>query len=898
MRERHEALIWARFLACDLARTLHIKAKVLVLSTEWRDDKGKADWDGALAMMLAGKIKVSVPLSMVDNATDKPDQELLRRIRCAWEKDLKLRSVEANSFWQLKLFGETEEDFIRKEVERKLYIPELPNGGDKERRIVERLKKISRMKDFADAWRAGALLKKWLRVLPEDPRNAGHYYTRTPMTPRTGKEDFDWFHERLNAAKVARDWDKKWFYELLLDGPPEPCANFDIRCQFLLNCADGDIQRLVLLHNDVGETAGPVNMDCEAFHAPQKFRKWCLARGNFNWGGGEKELQKLHNDIGRLAAWRVVNQVVTLGWLPLVLAGANGQRAAVRTTNGCVMCDGIWFFGDAVRSNGVGPDGEPVDEWLQPDADGIYWHRMVDKETGELVDRGYLLSDTGWEGPIKVPFYQNKPMLYPDWRIADLPLELAPCPELNFTGQKKEESAQNKELGVDGEKERLLLSVFFREFCQHMLNSVGGEESKLLIGGFLAYAAAPEIYAQHSLFPGLWVHGQANSGKSTIVELLMEMWGISLPAGMMLKGNLVSAVGLSQATAQYSNLPVWADEYINGEVDDDKMSVLHAGYNRQTPAKFNASGFRRMMRTNFVVSGESTSTKAAMRSRYPHIQMAATARKGTPEEQKENFQWLQRHRKYFHVFGRFVIEHRREFVRLVQTYMENWSHEDIDTRLRIMHGVGYSAWMAMAALLQSHLAGETGAFKQYLIGHSRRAQDDVQSDHNINVFIEELVTAAKMEAIPADCFKILEEYAPHAPGAPGQPGWKIYVLLIDPDPTIAALNIWLTKQRMTLPLKRQDLRDQLSRCDYWYQLPESDKGAKRKLVVRFGSGSGTSLAWGIVADKHPLGYRQVPDEEFDAYLANNKSGDPRKGPLFTLIEWVLEEQRKAREDGD
>jgi hypothetical protein len=58
MRERHEALIWARFLACDLARTLHIKAKVLVLPTEWRDEKGKADWDGALAGMLSGKIKV------------------------------------------------------------------------------------------------------------------------------------------------------------------------------------------------------------------------------------------------------------------------------------------------------------------------------------------------------------------------------------------------------------------------------------------------------------------------------------------------------------------------------------------------------------------------------------------------------------------------------------------------------------------------------------------------------------------------------------------------------------------------------------------------------------------------------------------------------------------------
>ena len=57
MRERYEALIWARFLASSLAQKLHVRAKVLVLPTGWRDDKGKADWDGALAGMLAGKIK-------------------------------------------------------------------------------------------------------------------------------------------------------------------------------------------------------------------------------------------------------------------------------------------------------------------------------------------------------------------------------------------------------------------------------------------------------------------------------------------------------------------------------------------------------------------------------------------------------------------------------------------------------------------------------------------------------------------------------------------------------------------------------------------------------------------------------------------------------------------------
>lgn len=49
LRSRHEAVIWARYLAIDLARKLHITGKVCVLPNEWRDANKKADWDGALA---------------------------------------------------------------------------------------------------------------------------------------------------------------------------------------------------------------------------------------------------------------------------------------------------------------------------------------------------------------------------------------------------------------------------------------------------------------------------------------------------------------------------------------------------------------------------------------------------------------------------------------------------------------------------------------------------------------------------------------------------------------------------------------------------------------------------------------------------------------------------------
>jgi hypothetical protein len=49
--KRHDAQIWARYLARQLQKEGY-DARVCVLPKEWRDSKGKADWDGALAQKL------------------------------------------------------------------------------------------------------------------------------------------------------------------------------------------------------------------------------------------------------------------------------------------------------------------------------------------------------------------------------------------------------------------------------------------------------------------------------------------------------------------------------------------------------------------------------------------------------------------------------------------------------------------------------------------------------------------------------------------------------------------------------------------------------------------------------------------------------------------------------
>ena len=73
-----------------------------------------------------------------------PEQR--QRAVTAFEKAIDA-SVLADDVGQLGLFDEDDETYIRREVERMLYEQKLPNGGDKEPRMIERLKEIGNKAD-------------------------------------------------------------------------------------------------------------------------------------------------------------------------------------------------------------------------------------------------------------------------------------------------------------------------------------------------------------------------------------------------------------------------------------------------------------------------------------------------------------------------------------------------------------------------------------------------------------------------------------------------------------------------------------------------------------------------------------------------------------------------------
>ena len=269
-----------------------------------------------------------------------PQQEA--RAVAAFESVL-ANAVVAYEVGQLGLFDDKDEEYIRKEGERMLYEPQLPRGGAKERRFIERLKRLTEDKEWDGCGRAHYAISQWQAVLPEEPRvlpdgrrKGGTYYTRRSVTPKTDAELFKWLRALKEIATESKNLDRAWFAQMMLDGLPEPVSNFEMECLFLLRKSDGSVDRLVRLRNVLGEVSkgtyhkGSDMLDPKAFAAPEKYREWALGRGNFAWGGNQKDLHKLQEDNAQLSAGKVINQVDSFGSLRLKKSHAE-ERINMKT---------------------------------------------------------------------------------------------------------------------------------------------------------------------------------------------------------------------------------------------------------------------------------------------------------------------------------------------------------------------------------------------------------------------------------------------------------------------------------------------------------------------------------------------------------------------------------------
>lgn len=805
---------------------------------------------------------------------------------------------------QLELFSDEEEKFIQDETERKLHNPLLPNAGPRERLWLEKLKGFAQDESLVIVVKAAAgryakalegllphqeFIRKRLRkqIEPEDGEAEpgakresswmtlpGRYYTCNPISRKTNKDLHAAAVELRNTA--GKDMDKRWLAEFLLAGEPSPVSNFKMECLYLLRGTDGNVTRLVRLVNILGEvSAGPETggtdiLPADLFASAEKFRAWCLLKGNFNWGvgggAGNIELQMLHSDVSSNAAYKVARLIEYCGWHP-VKGDVNG----------------IWFKDECAFT--------ATGEIILPDDDGVIQH------SGEI----YVLARKGREAD----FAHERPMMRPSETLDETEPWLKAMESVKLVTLDKAE-------WEEASQEMPVLSGFFREMCRRFHDTAGGMGGWMAVGSMLGYAVGPEFFKHYGCLPSIFIPGQMGSGKTVFTNWLMGIQGYQPVEGCkglgLGKGSRVTPVGLCQQLENYSSMALWFDEYRQYEISDEKVSIIRDSYDRQLAGKWTPDGVQRVIRTTPVVSGETATSDAATRSRYTHLQISASQRIGN------HINWMRDNRQYFFFFWRHLLVRRPEFVKLVMTLAAEWFTNketmEIPERSRVTYALSYAAFTAATILFESHSKQEADAFKKFIIERASSAADDVTSDQNVIVFVQDMITTFKAGAIPAEHFRVEKVGSGPYPKAyragalvyeaPNQLYWENYVLWIDPHSVIDSVQIHLRKAGRDVTLKYKDLRDQLSKLDFWMK-PENRRFGKKGQMT-------TLSAWGFSVDLHALGLQRISDEVFESSLVEEspslaeigpvfKDGDPRKGELFSIIEGVLKYETKERQEG-
>ena len=830
--KRYDADICGQWLARELTRQ-GFDGRVCVLPKTWRDKRGKADWDGALAAKIAEFRVRSAELNGLPLSSNMIWAGVAHKVRGEFLRALN-DAVPHNDAWS---FFDTEENhIIQNGVMNLSYEPNLPVGGDHEVTVSRRLIRLARrFKDSGRKELPGNLLG-FLRMLALKYRDLdGKYYMFKRLTENKQEE---WQGVAAQASE-SEDVDLKRACEVVLKGIPEAVSDFYLECRYELVRADGKRDRLVVLKNIHGRVTKLISLDSTAFAQPSKWREWLLNQGGFTWTAGEQALQALQLDLARATARLEVLQVSVRGW--------NAEAK-------------IWFFGDAaVRSAGG--------ELLEPDKNGIFW----------IDGQGYKLGERDQEGE---EFAQGLPLMKPRKKC-------------EWGGKSGDEAVER----------------MFRDTSQKLFETFGAQgdyDGFMCLGMMLACGAAPEIYDAFTAFPGLWLHGESGHGKSSLAKWLLRVWGFSAVTGIRMPES--SKPGVAAAMQQYGNLPLWLEE-LQSDTRKELLDMVQSAFNRESGRKITFGEKKRKIVGSCLVTGVATASDPQLRSRYAHVQASAVRRLA------DHFEWFEAHSLMFFHLGRFILQHREEYARLVMECLRRWEEapdmKGVNPRARLVHGVAYAGFYAMVALCGQF--GETisseqmKGYRDFLVRHCMAQATEVTRRMDANVFFENMLAAKERDAFgvtPAErqrIFLVLRNKNPRvvipewelatAAESGSTYEWRHLLLYFQPQMVIDAVREYLRRMGTPMTIDQADLFNQMKTHDYWVPALTKDGGHRQ----RFRGMTGTKRCWCIDLDLHPLGRRILSLLEWQAslHVDGDLSGqripavdwiDPRKGDVFALVD--------------
>lgn len=286
---------------------------------------------------------------------------------------------------------------------------------------------------------------------------------------------------------------------------------------------------------------------------------------------------------------------------------------------------------------------------------------------------------------------------------------------------------------VSGGVPELYLEPFdTKEFIQKLSDTIGQYQAYVIMGWVVGVVCMEEIFVKHRSFPFLDVTGKRASGKTTIAELIIGLFGLE-------KGHMAAdttSVAVQRFLAYHSSMPFLLDEYRNEKKVRDKDGLLRNVYNRVSAGKGIKASFgirEGKIRGTLILSGEDIPMDNAIRTRCLEIYVSEKQRK----KDVNHFNWFIANRGKISYFVYDLIKRKKSYVeQYMKVFDQDWlflsKRPDLDPRVAVNYAI-------ITAACSEVLGFKDKAFANWLISKAAAAKMENEKSHILSEFLDALV---------------------------------------------------------------------------------------------------------------------------------------------------------------
>lgn len=268
----------------------------------------------------------------------------------------------------------------------------------------------------------------------------------------------------------------------------------------------------------------------------------------------------------------------------------------------------------------------------------------------------------------------------------------------------------------------------FNEIKSKLAESIGEFEATTCLGWAFSVIMMEEIFKLYGCFPFLFITGRRRSGKSTVAEWMMNLFGLENTGKQAAD---TTPVAVQRYMSYYSSLPFFLDEYRNDAKVTIKNGLLRNAYNRQSAGKGMKSEFgirEAKVRGTIIIAGEETPADNALLTRCVVVQVSETTRK------VNNFDWFVKNRPRLSTFAYSILKDKSK---LMSKYLARLAEDKTeiaevtkDDRLAINKAVvSAGAWC---------LFGENPEFSKSFLDELQEVKRDQEAESAVSMFFEDL----------------------------------------------------------------------------------------------------------------------------------------------------------------